>query len=170
MRVLALEDVARFQAMMEEQSIPEPNSGCWIWTGSFFRNGGFPRGKLRYRGGTFMAHRISYEACKGDIPEGGYVCHRCDVTLCVNPDHLWLGNAKSNMDDMAAKGRKVCAPMGGELNPNRKLSWADVRQIRESGLPAKELAAVYPVSRSTLNSIIAGSSWREPARLRGDAS
>lgn len=41
----------------------------------------------------------------GPIPEGMNVCHTCDVTLCVNVQHLFLGTQLENVADCADKGR-----------------------------------------------------------------
>lgn len=52
-----------------------------------------------------MAHHASWIIHFGPIPAGERVLHRCDVTLCVRPDHLFLGTLGHNSFDMAAKGR-----------------------------------------------------------------
>ena len=64
---------------------PEPNSGCWIWTG-FVNAGGY--GKFGLGGRAQFAHRVSYELFKCDIPDGLDLDHLCRVRCCVNPDHL----------------------------------------------------------------------------------
>lgn len=35
-----------------------------------------------------------------------YVLHKCDVRACVNPEHLFIGTQKDNVDDMMRKNRR----------------------------------------------------------------
>lgn len=76
---------------------------CWPWRGNLDR-AGYGRFGCSHSGGMYAAHRVSWFLRHGRQPDG-YVCHACDNPRCVNPDHLWLGDAVSNMRDMAAKGR-----------------------------------------------------------------
>lgn len=73
---------------------------CWIWTGSAQRYGRF-----RLSGKLYLAHRISYELFIKRPPDELCVLHKCDVTKCVNPEHLFLGTQKDNALDREAKGR-----------------------------------------------------------------
>lgn len=82
--------------------------GCMNWTaaGCDGRYGKFTLGsRLNGTKKTYNAHRVSYELFIGKIPKGEYVLHRCDNTLCVNPEHLFLGTQYDNMQDMIKKGR-----------------------------------------------------------------
>lgn len=92
----------------EEKFIPVPESGCWLWTASSHGSGyglihtgrDFSKGKMEF------AHRVSYELYKGYRPSPDEeVCHKCDVTCCVNPYHLFIGSHKDNMEDMVKKER-----------------------------------------------------------------
>ncbi len=75
---------------------PEPNTGCWLWTGYVERYGVFHRVK---------AHRAAWTFYKGEIPQGKRVLHHCDVPSCVNPEHLFLGTLRDNTQDSIKKGR-----------------------------------------------------------------
>jgi HNH endonuclease len=63
-----------------------------------------------------------YTLVKGQIPKDRVVCHTCDNTGCINPDHLWLGTHKENMADCRAKDRYYYANLthckrGHEFTP-----------------------------------------------------
>ena len=74
----------------EENYMPEPNSGCWIWMGILNPDGYSIRGSLR-------PHRVIYESFKGKIPDGLVIDHLCRVRCCVNPDHLEPVTNKENI-------------------------------------------------------------------------
>ncbi len=76
---------------------------CWGWTGTKHQ---FGYGSFSFKSKKINAHRFSYIVHCGPIPNGMCVLHKCDIPECVNPDHLFLGTQKDNMEDMASKGRK----------------------------------------------------------------
>ena len=72
-------------------SLPEPNTGCWIWLGGRTpqtRPGAGGYGKLSIDDQTRLAHRVSWVACVGPIPDGLEIDHTCRMRACVNPRHL----------------------------------------------------------------------------------
>lgn len=82
----------------EEKYIRIPESGCWLWLASL-NNQGYGHFNEKY------AHRVSFEITNGPIPDGLIVRHKCDVSCCVNPDHLLIGTQKENMQDAVNRGR-----------------------------------------------------------------
>ncbi len=150
--------------------MPEPNSGCWIWIGSArsVRHGYLQYGEIRYMKRMMLAHRASWILHKGEIPDGLDVLHHCDTPLCVNPDHLWLGTQKDNVDDMIKKGRKFIAR--GERAGSAKLTEDEVRQILDLYVPGKAphrsdyglggLARRFNVSKQCISAIVKRQWWR----------
>jgi len=80
---------------------PDPNTGCWLWSGYTMPNG---YGHFSIGTKSHLAHRVSYLYFKGQ-PGNLYVCHKCDNPYCVNPEHLFLGTHQDNIRDMVSKGR-----------------------------------------------------------------
>ena len=73
------------RARLDRYSVPEPNSGCWLWLAALDGRG---YGKLCVRGRYRIAARLAYELAVGPIPSGLDLRHRCGVKACVNPEHL----------------------------------------------------------------------------------
>lgn len=135
---------------------PRPDSGCWMWLGS---DQGKGYGNVGHEGRTQRAHRVSYKLFVGPIPDGLHVLHKCDVRLCVNPDHLFLGTNADNVRDMVEKGRNNF----GERNGNAKLTEDKVRDIRagyELGDTVASLSLSYQVSCTAIYDIVRGDTWR----------
>jgi hypothetical protein len=99
-----LDPIARIESRIERI----PIAGCWIYLGCMGSKTGY--GALSVNGREMMAHRASYLAYRGPIPNGLCVLHRCDVRSCVNPEHLFLGTKRDNTQDMMAKGRRAPSP------------------------------------------------------------
>lgn len=138
-------------------------TGCWEFIGGL-RNG---YGAIKNGGKTDGAHRVSYEIHKGEISQGLFVCHTCDNRKCVNPEHLWLGTAKDNMQDCAKKGRIVTSREAffkeRHIPYNATLSGEEVLEIRsmvKTGIKPSEIAQIVGTSRHKVNDIIRGKSYK----------
>lgn len=148
------------KSRLESKVAKQTDTGCWIWIGAKKPNG---YGNF-YLGGRYLpAHRAAYLIYLGDIPEGHYICHRCDNPACVNPDHLFIGTPTENQQDMKWKGRAKGISAGREQHPNAKLSETDIlsiRRLRRSGWSLKDIAERHGITASNVSYICAGKSWR----------
>ena len=140
-------------------------NGCWEWAGDIHPNG-YAYTTMYETNKKEHVHRISYRIFKGEIPEGLYVCHKCDNRKCISPDHLFVGTAKDNMQDAKSKGRlehiKLMQPKG-EKKGSSKLKEYQVREIRKMILEGVRLAVIarkFSVSWTTVESIKKNKTWR----------
>lgn len=138
----------------ENFSLPV-SCGCWIWIGETNRQG---YGQFKLEGRTRRANRISYVFYTGPIPGSLLVCHKCDTPGCVNPDHLFLGTQKENIQDCINKGRPR-ADNRGEKQGNSKLTAAQVMAIRQDTRLLRLIANDHDVGVSMISEIKNGKKW-----------
>lgn len=134
----------------------EKGAGCWVWRGGLYSTG-----YGRYR--EELAHRYAWREIHGKIPDGYYICHKCDNRLCVRPDHLFLGTPQDNRLDAKQKGRDKAPPiLRGSHAKNSKLNEhqvREIRQLRQSGMKQKDLAQRFGVSETTIRAIVYRRTW-----------
>jgi hypothetical protein len=126
-------------------------SECWHWVGV---RSDFGYGRMTYEGRTQAAHRLSYRAFVGEIPDGFSVLHRCDNPSCINPDHLWLGTYADNRRDCQDKGRwRLKNKKSGFAHHSTIVTpalLAEAQRMRSEGLSYKRVAAQLGVSTMTV--------------------
>jgi len=135
---------------------------CWLWNRSLVNYG-----YGVYRSGDKMVrpHRFSWEKFNGEILNGLLVCHKCDVRSCVNPNHLFLGTHKDNLQDMYKKGRRKASH--GEKHYRSKLKDSQIQEIKElysrgrTKFNQRELSEIYKIERSVISRIVNGKAYKD---------
>lgn len=146
---------------MSTVAIMDGLEGCWIWPGASPDGVRYP--SLRGGGRSIQVHRLSHIVFKGD-PHPFVVCHTCDTPACFNPSHLFRGTTADNNRDRQAKGRTRLPPRG-QNHRHAKLTEDQVKEIlRENPVMSRglvsELARKYKVSRSAIQGILYGYTWK----------
>jgi hypothetical protein len=102
-----LQNMTNMSLFWDNVSVGHPG-GCWVWEGPI-QIGGYGSWTGYKPKRTRVAHRWSYEALAGPVPEGldlDHLCHdagvcpggtTCPHRRCVNPQHLRPATRKENM-------------------------------------------------------------------------
>lgn len=131
-------------------------NGCLIWSGAKKPSG---YGNFYMLGRYETAHRAIWIIHNGEIPEGMYICHKCDNPQCVNIEHLFLGTPSDNQQDRSAKGRAN----NGEMSHLSKLTGVlvkDIRRRRALGESFMSLASAFGVCEANIRCICKRKTWR----------
>lgn len=151
--------IRRFWSKVDKSNL----GGCWEWTAHF--SGGYGRlctrvdGKWKHQN----VHRLSWVIHYSDIPDGLFVCHKCDNKKCVNPEHLFLGTPADNMHDKMKKGRDV----SNGTYANSRLTAGDVLKVfelREQGLTHQQIADQFQLSRPSITYLLNRKTHQRVAR------
>lgn len=148
---------------------------CWEWTGGL-HSFGYGQFWIATLGRNAGAHIVSlqihrHEEVTGIVPTGKQVCHTCDNPRCVNPEHLYLGDAASNAKDRTERGRSRTSKgrLGrkhGEEHYKAKLTQEQVAQIRslyvkgQRGNGIRKLAKLFGVTPQTIFQVVNGQTWK----------
>lgn len=123
-------------------------NGCIEWRGAATR-AGYGIQKIPGTRKNILVHRKAYIEAFGEIPDGLFVCHKCDNPRCVNPEHLFLGTPKDNVHDMISKGRRVVGrPKFGAENNLTRLPDSVVAEIRSATGSLAKVAEQFGISKS----------------------
>lgn len=146
------QDIA--QVLLNNRQL-DASTGCWLWT----KSGSSGYGTVHWKGEYWRVHRIAAVLwLEPPTAEKNFVCHRCDVRACFNPEHLYWGNAADNMRDALNRGRRAV----GEQHSRAKVTAEQVREIRTryaQGETGRVLATAYGISLTATHCIIRRKSW-----------
>lgn len=137
------------------KTIPEPNSGCWLWMGSVMLSG-YSQIKHHYK--NYYCHRIMYENSKGKIPKGLEIDHTCSTPCCVNPDHLEAVTHSENNRRIWARGRSSFQPelygkRGSNIHSGKR---EKIRELHKLGFSCIDIQDKLNIGKSSVNRILRG--------------
>lgn len=99
-----------------------------------------------------LAHRVIYQALKGEVPEGLYVLHTCDNRGCINPLHLYAGTPMQNVLDRMKRNGDATTGRPRLLTPEQEAEAVWMRQ--NSDLSMREIGEVFKVNGHTIRNVL----------------
>lgn len=147
----------------------ESSAGCWEWHGSKRANG-YGTVHIRWLPGhkralTISVHRLAYILTKGQPPiNKPFVLHHCNNRACGNPNHLYTGTQKDNIQQATKQNRMDLSGLwwrSGTVSPSQKFSDATITKIRAqylAGTKRRQIEKQFGIGHSQLWNITHGRS------------
>jgi hypothetical protein len=139
------EGIERQLTRLKKRVAINPITHCWEWQGAKTPKG---YGLLQNGRTIVYAHRLMWKCVHGEV-ESFHVLHRCDNPCCINPEHLFLGTNKDNIQDKIGKNRA-----------GYKLNIEAIKDIRTSKCSQKELAEKYGVRIGCIHAVLKRRTWK----------
>lgn len=138
--------------------------GCWLWDATTDTPG---YAQLGSNGQRVAVHRWVLEQRLGrSLQPGLLACHRCNISYCVNPNHIYEGTWSDNARDRErAHGPRVGVKITRRKGP--KLASDQARAIFLSLSSDEEIARNYGISAATVAKIKRGEMWRSQTKDLG---
>ena len=104
---------SNIKVLLEKRTEIHPTSNCWLWTGSKNHPNGHGEIRITSKHGykkKFYVHRLSawiyydYDLFN-DERQVNHIDSLCQFKYCWNPDHIYLGTAKTNSFDAIQSGK-----------------------------------------------------------------
>lgn len=143
-----------------QQNIKKNENGCWIWQRGKISTG---YGMIAYKRKKILAHRASYIAYRGDLPDNLIIAHTCDVAACLAPLHLFATSQKENSIDCSIKGRAKGLFPKGNKGPATLINEEKAREIKQyliQGYGPNKTAELAKVSIHIAQDIARNRTWR----------
>jgi hypothetical protein len=117
---------------------------------------------------VYYTHRLIWMlANDAELGRKIYVCHKCDNPSCINLNHLFVGMAKDNQQDMSRKGRSCRGRKRPEEHRGfgikkklhtrvRKFTNEEILEIKNAPGKVKDVAWVYGVSAGYVSRLKSG--------------
>ena len=133
--------------------------GCWDWK-TKCRSEKYVRMDYAKGKPKISIHVYSWKINFGEIPNGMYVCHKCDNTRCSNPTHLFLGTAKDNNRDCVNKNRHPKGERHGMAKLNEEIV-KKIRQLLGLRIVVPEISRQLNISKHAIYHIKNGKTWNK---------
>ena len=156
-----------------KDKLTRTSDGCFIWGGA---KDGKGYGQVNILNKIYLIHRIALEIkLNRTLERDECACHKCDISDCCNPDHIFLSDQLGNVRDMWEKGRQGGQFKKGHIWPEEirakgvdisisKLTPKQVIEIRSiynnTDQGYKKIAKKYPVTPGTIRAIIKRRTWK----------
>jgi hypothetical protein len=170
-KIMLLEELEKTKEGKRFFEKVKKTDSCWIWLAA--KNGGYGWMWDPFKRTQVRSHQWLKALVDGPCPKSRECCHTCNVRECVNPQHIYYGTRRDNMQDLIRdKGHNWAGvSKQGEDSPNSILTTVQVLEILDlhykTGWKGKRLSRELNINASTINNVIYNKRWKHIKRKEG---